>query len=261
MSWAGVIAGGAAIAGGLLSSQGASQAADAAAQGSDRAIAEQRRQFDTILGLQQPGMVTGTGANNALARLYGLPYQEYQPPQSGQVTNALTGINGGSPGRTFNSSSFLGAGVGGAMFGLPGTLLGGSLFGGVGNDDLYAGFRPGQTVPPNSPARSDFVSGEDGDDFDRPAYAVVRGEHVGALAVGYCVAPVVVAMHPAFAWGSGVTTPKTTTQKTSLMKHFARPCSVSTRSVAQLAAPQKPSMRLPVMRFGSTTKTTIVLRI
>lgn len=130
MSWAGVIAGGAAIAGGLLSSQGASRAADAAAQGSDRAIAEQRRQFDTILGLQQPGMVTGTGANNALARLYGLPYQEYQPPQSGQVTNALTGINGGSPGRTFNSSSFLGAGVGGAMFGLPGTLLGGSLFGG-----------------------------------------------------------------------------------------------------------------------------------
>ena len=39
------------------------------------------------------------------------------------------------------------------------------IFGGVGNDDLYAGFRPGQTVPPNSPARSDFVSGEDGDDF------------------------------------------------------------------------------------------------
>lgn len=54
------------------------------------------------------------------------------------------------------------------------------------------------------------VSGEDGNDFDRPAYAIVRGSHVGALAIGYCVAPVVVAMHPAFTWGSGVTSPKTT---------------------------------------------------
>jgi hypothetical protein len=39
------------------------------------------------------------------------------------------------------------------------------IFGGKGRDDLYAGFRPGQPVPPNSPARTDFVSGEDGDDF------------------------------------------------------------------------------------------------
>jgi Ca2+-binding RTX toxin-like protein len=39
------------------------------------------------------------------------------------------------------------------------------IFGGKGNDDLYAGFRPGQPVPPDSPARSDFVLGEDGDDF------------------------------------------------------------------------------------------------
>lgn len=39
------------------------------------------------------------------------------------------------------------------------------VFGGPGNDDLYAGFRPGQTVPPNSPARTDLVSGGGGDDF------------------------------------------------------------------------------------------------
>jgi hypothetical protein len=39
------------------------------------------------------------------------------------------------------------------------------IFGGKGRDDLYAGFHPDQTVPPNSPARTDVLSGEDGDDF------------------------------------------------------------------------------------------------
>lgn len=39
------------------------------------------------------------------------------------------------------------------------------IFGGKGRDDLYTGFRPGQPVPPNSPARKDLVAGERGDDF------------------------------------------------------------------------------------------------
>ena len=39
------------------------------------------------------------------------------------------------------------------------------IFGGRGGDDLYAGFRPGQPVPRSSPARTDFISGEGGDDF------------------------------------------------------------------------------------------------
>lgn len=64
------------------------------------------------------------------------------------------------------------------------------------------------TLPTGETVRA--VDGEDGGDFDRPAYAIVRGSHAGALAVGYCVAPVVVATHPSFTWDSGVTTPKTT---------------------------------------------------
>lgn len=39
------------------------------------------------------------------------------------------------------------------------------IFGGKGRDDLYAGFRPGQPVPSKSPARTDVLHGEDGDDF------------------------------------------------------------------------------------------------
>ena len=47
------------------------------------------------------------------------------------------------------------------------TGAGGSdrVYGGRGNDDLYAAFRPNQPVPPNSPARTDVVVGEAGNDF------------------------------------------------------------------------------------------------
>ena len=68
------------VLGGALGSSGARSAANAQARAQQAAIDEQRRQFNVALGLQQPYSVTGTGALNSLARLYGLPYQSYQPP-------------------------------------------------------------------------------------------------------------------------------------------------------------------------------------
>lgn len=63
--------GGAAIAGGLLSGSGASDAANTAAQASGAAsaasIAEQRRQFDINQANQAPYLAAGTGAVNTLA--------------------------------------------------------------------------------------------------------------------------------------------------------------------------------------------------
>lgn len=60
----------------------ADKAADAVEQGNNRAIGEQRRQFDTVVGLNRPYSVTGTGALNTLAKLYGLPYADYQDPST-----------------------------------------------------------------------------------------------------------------------------------------------------------------------------------
>ena len=70
----------AAAASAIAGAVGSKSAADAQSRASRNAIQEQRRQFDTIMGLQQPWMVTGTGALNQLASLYGLPYQSYQSP-------------------------------------------------------------------------------------------------------------------------------------------------------------------------------------
>lgn len=69
-----------AILGGVLGSSGARSAASAQARSAQAAIDEQRRQFNIAIGMQQPYSVTGTGALNSLARLYGLPYQAYQAP-------------------------------------------------------------------------------------------------------------------------------------------------------------------------------------
>lgn len=71
MSWAAVIAGGAALIGGSQSSRGAKDAADASAAGSREAIAEQRRQFDTTRTDTAPYRVIGEQALNALGSIYG----------------------------------------------------------------------------------------------------------------------------------------------------------------------------------------------
>lgn len=77
MSWTAVIIGGASLAGGALSSRAAGKAADAQGKAGDAAIAEQRRQFDTLLGLNAPAQYVGNQALNALAVSQGYsPYSE-----------------------------------------------------------------------------------------------------------------------------------------------------------------------------------------
>lgn len=82
---------GSAAIGGLASNS----AADAQADASDRAIAEQRRQFDTILGLTQPQRDVGNAALNVLAGAFipGFsPSSSSAQPTSN--TNALFGLGG-----------------------------------------------------------------------------------------------------------------------------------------------------------------------
>lgn len=78
------------------------RAADAAARGNQAGIAEQQRQFDTILRLQQPGIVTGTGALNKIAQLLGIPYQQYAPPDTPSGGSRFAG-----GGTKFNASQVL----------------------------------------------------------------------------------------------------------------------------------------------------------
>lgn len=72
MTWAAVVAGGSAVVGGLTSAESAKNAAAASAAGSQAGIDEQRRQFDTIMGLNQPAIQTGNTARAQLASLLGL---------------------------------------------------------------------------------------------------------------------------------------------------------------------------------------------
>ena len=58
---------------GVLGSRSAKKAADAQASASDAAIAEQRRQFDTLLGLNRPFITAGQNSVNELSRLFGYP--------------------------------------------------------------------------------------------------------------------------------------------------------------------------------------------
>ncbi len=71
MSWAAVIAAGAAIAGSVYQGQQGKKAASAGAKGAQAGIDEQRRQFDLIMGMLGPSRALGDQSTNALARLYG----------------------------------------------------------------------------------------------------------------------------------------------------------------------------------------------
>jgi hypothetical protein len=82
--WGSVIIGAAALGGGYLASQGASEAADAQAAGGDAAIAEQRRQFNTLLSLTANQRGIGNQALNALGGVYG-----YRPTAEGTGVNSL----------------------------------------------------------------------------------------------------------------------------------------------------------------------------
>ncbi len=69
MAASAIIAGGAILAG-VIGAQGAKSAAGDIAGGNAAAIAEQRRQFDLILGLTEPGRQTGNQALNALGSAF-----------------------------------------------------------------------------------------------------------------------------------------------------------------------------------------------
>lgn len=97
MSWvAPAISGVGSLVGGLLGSSGAKKASKAQARAQQQALALQQQMYMANLGLNEPWRATGQGALNTLARLYGQPYQDYQPLQ--QLTSGLTaGNTAGTP--------------------------------------------------------------------------------------------------------------------------------------------------------------------
>jgi len=158
MSWAAVIAGGAAIIGGVVSSQGSKKAANTYAQSGDAAINEQQRQFNTIQQNTAPYRAIGNQAINALGAIYG-----YAPaPMATVSSNALAGsqpTSGRSPGGFFdqgigaalNPYSVTGKlGTAGKIFDPAGGILGNVLGGHKGshwrNWDAFNAAFPGTTV-------------------------------------------------------------------------------------------------------------------
>lgn len=71
MSWAAVIIGGATLVGGAYSANRAGAVGDVQGRAGDAAIGEQRRQFDTLLGLTSNQRQIGNQALNALGGIYG----------------------------------------------------------------------------------------------------------------------------------------------------------------------------------------------
>jgi hypothetical protein len=95
---AALIGGGASLLGGLLGNDAAKDAAKAQQRAAEQALAFQRQQYEMGLGMNEPYRVTGTGALNTLARLYGLPSQQYTP------LSELRSQSGGTAGSsTFNA--------------------------------------------------------------------------------------------------------------------------------------------------------------
>lgn len=132
MTWGAVAAAGATIIGGVIANKGSKDAVDASTAGSQAAIDEQRRQFDTIMGLNQPAINTGNAARSQLAALLGLdvPNTPYGTPSV-----SSTPYTGGTPrssSNPFTSAEGIGGSLVGAAVGMPvvGQLLGGRLFGG-----------------------------------------------------------------------------------------------------------------------------------
>jgi hypothetical protein len=82
MPWGAVIAAVGAIGAGAMQSDAAKDAARQQSRGANASIAEQRRQFDTMLGLTAPQRQIGNSALNQLAVLTGLPQFQQQSPMS-----------------------------------------------------------------------------------------------------------------------------------------------------------------------------------
>lgn len=80
MAWVpAAISAGGNLLGGLLGSSGAKSAAAAQQKALQQQLALQQQMYMSNLGINEPWRATGQGALNNLARLYGLPYQNYQP--------------------------------------------------------------------------------------------------------------------------------------------------------------------------------------
>ena len=97
MSWvAPAISGVGSLVGGLLGSSGAKKAAKAQTRAQQQALALQQQMYMANLGLNEPWRATGQGSLNTLARLYGQPYQDYQPLS--EITSGITaGNTAGTP--------------------------------------------------------------------------------------------------------------------------------------------------------------------
>lgn len=89
------ILGGSAIAGGLFGKSGSKSAANAQARSNAQAIAEQQREFDTLLSLTAPQRTIGNQALATLGRIYGYSYD----PNSGgnELAQPSYGYDGAYP--------------------------------------------------------------------------------------------------------------------------------------------------------------------
>jgi hypothetical protein len=95
MSWVpAAIGAGSSLLGGLLGNDAAKDAAKAQQRAAEQALAFQRQQYEMGLGMNEPYRVTGTGALNTLAQLYGLPSQQFTP------LSELRNQSGGAAGST-----------------------------------------------------------------------------------------------------------------------------------------------------------------
>jgi hypothetical protein len=114
--WGTIFEYGAPIVGGLLEREGSRDASRAAQQGSREAIAEQRRQFDTVMGLLQPQMQVGNQALNALARLYNYNTSPLPGPTGVAPPTGVPTPTGAPSSAGRNLGSIAGAGMTGSPF-------------------------------------------------------------------------------------------------------------------------------------------------
>lgn len=112
MTWGAVIAGAGAVIGGVVSSKGSKSAAKKGSKGQDKAIEEQRRQFDLSLDLIRPSIEAGDTSREALLSLLGLggdpssaidqirqtPGFQFQTEQGTRALNASRSAGGTSGG-------------------------------------------------------------------------------------------------------------------------------------------------------------------
>jgi hypothetical protein len=126
---------GAAIVGGslgaaVIGSKAAKSAAGQQQKGTQSAIDEQRRQFDIILGLTQPGRAVGNQALNTLAQLFIPGFSGFgdsgvlSGAEGAPTSDSAAPIRGGIPG-LFDAAS-LAADPRGGSFGGPEVLAGGT---------------------------------------------------------------------------------------------------------------------------------------